>query len=88
MGLPSEVSRRDLRTRSKDIMDAVERGESFTITRDGRPMGQLVPLRRRFVAREQFVVSSQQAAAPSLTQFRADQDLWYDVSGADDPYGR
>jgi predicted nucleic acid-binding protein/antitoxin (DNA-binding transcriptional repressor) of toxin-antitoxin stability system len=33
--------------RSKEIMDAVERGQFFTVTRDGRPIGELVPPRGR-----------------------------------------
>jgi hypothetical protein len=28
----AEISQRDLRTRSREIMDAVEHGQSFTVT--------------------------------------------------------
>ena len=55
-------------------MDAVERGESFIVTRDGRSMGQLIPLRRRFISREQFANGSQHAQTPNLEQFRSDSE--------------
>jgi prevent-host-death family protein len=42
-----EITQRDLRNRSKEIVDAVEGGQSFTVTRDGHEIGQLIPLRRR-----------------------------------------
>lgn len=83
-----DISQRDLRSRSKEVMDAVESGKSFTITRGGRPMGLLVPLRKRFVTREQFAASSQSAATPDLAQFRADQDEWMDTTCTGDPYAR
>jgi antitoxin (DNA-binding transcriptional repressor) of toxin-antitoxin stability system len=56
-------------------MDAVERGESFTVTRDGHRIGELIPLRhrRRFVTREEFAVSSRNAPDADLDAFRADQ---------------
>ena len=87
VGLPAEISQRDLRLRSKDIMDAVERGESFTVTRDGRPMGQLIPLRRRFVSREQFTASSVTAVTVDPDRLRADIDTAIDTD-LDDPYAR
>ncbi|MDR0415731.1 MAG: prevent-host-death protein [Propionibacteriaceae bacterium] len=68
-------------------MDAVERGQSFTVTRDGRPMGQLVPLQRRFVRREQFSTTSATAATVDLAGFRADQDKALDT-GWDDAFTR
>jgi antitoxin (DNA-binding transcriptional repressor) of toxin-antitoxin stability system len=51
--------------RSKEIMDAVERGQAFTVTRDGHRIGELVPLRqrRRFVSRAEFAAMSRAAAA-------------------------
>ena len=44
-------------------MDAVERGQAFTVTRDGRSIGELVPLRqrRRFVSRAEFAAMSRNA---------------------------
>ena len=89
MAAQREISQRDLRTRSKEIMDAVESGTSFTVTRDGRGIGELVPLRRRrrFVARSDFAESSRHAPVIELARFRADVDdaLPGDVA---DPYAR
>jgi len=56
MSAVEAISQRDLRLRSKQIMDAVEDGHSFTVTRGGHSIGELIPLRRPriFVPREQF----------------------------------
>jgi prevent-host-death family protein len=81
-----EITQRDLRNRSREIMDAVERGESFTVTRDGHRIGELIPLRqrRRFVTRQEFAAMSRNAPASDLEAFRADQDATadQDVNGA------
>ena len=71
-----EITQRDLRNRSKEIMDAVEGGQAFTVTRDGHQIGELIPLRqrRRFVPRQEFAAMSRSAAATSIEAFRADQD--------------
>ncbi|MCO5994753.1 type II toxin-antitoxin system Phd/YefM family antitoxin [Actinoallomurus rhizosphaericola] len=84
-----EITQRDLRNRSKEIMDAVEHGQAFTVTRDGHQIGELIPLRRRrrFVPREEFAAMSRGASAIDLDAFRADQDAALDHEAAD-PYGR
>lgn len=84
-----EITQRDLRTRSKEIMDAVENGQAFTVTRDGHRIGELIPLRRRrrFVPRQEFAAMSEPAATPEAGAFRADQEA---AAGHDltDPYAR
>jgi antitoxin (DNA-binding transcriptional repressor) of toxin-antitoxin stability system len=84
-----EITQRDLRTRSKEIMDAVQGGQAFTVTRDGHHIGELIPLRRRrrFVPRGEFAVMSRTAPDLSLDAFRADQDITAE-QGLDDRYGR
>ncbi|HWG63819.1 MAG TPA: prevent-host-death protein [Streptosporangiaceae bacterium] len=76
MAANPEITERDLRTRSREIMDAVEHGQSFTLTRDGHRIGELIPLRqrRRFVLRQEFTAMSRNAPAADLEAFRADQD--------------
>jgi prevent-host-death family protein len=71
-----EITQRDLRLRSREIMDAVESGQAFTVTRDGRRIGELVPLRhrRRFVSRSEFAAMSLGASVVDPAAFRADQD--------------
>ena len=70
-------------------MDAVESGQSFTVTRDGREIGELVPLRpsRRFVSADEFVLAGRQLPTVDTEAFMAD------VRGAlddelSDPYVR
>jgi len=84
MSSQPEITQRDLRMRSKEIMDAVERGQAFTVTRDGHRIGELVPLRqrRRFVSRAEFAAMSRAAAAIDADAFRADQAAAVDQSGS------
>lgn len=87
MSVQPDISQRDLRMRSKEIMDAVERGQSFTVTRAGHEIGELVPLRRRrrFVSNAEFAETSCTAPEIDLAAFRADQDAVYH-QGTVDPY--
>ncbi|WP_305779857.1 type II toxin-antitoxin system Phd/YefM family antitoxin [Nocardia nova] len=89
MSAQPEITQRDLRNRSKEIMDAVQDGQSFTVTRDGHQIGQLVPLRRRrrFVSRVEFAAMSHTAPALDVDSFRADQDRTAEQR-PDDPYER
>lgn len=88
MSLP-EITQRDLRSRSREIMDAVEHGQSFTVTRDGHEIGELVPIRqrRKFVSRQEFAAMSRNAPGIDLDAFRADQEAIADQE-ASDPYER
>jgi len=81
-----EITQRDLRNRSKEIMDAVENGQAFTVTRDGHRIGELIPL-RRFVPRQEFAATSRGAAAIDVEAFRDDQDAAGD-QGTATPYDR
>lgn len=84
-----EITQRDLRQRSKDIMDAVEGGQSFTVTRDGNQIGELIPIRRRarFVGRAAFVAMSRNAPTIDPSALRADQEVSADDEFTD-PYGQ
>jgi len=56
-------------------MRGVERGESFTITRNGTAIGRLIPLRRRtFVPREEVLAAFAAAPVLDVDQFRRDLD--------------
>ena len=44
MGAQPEISQRDLQMNSGDILDALEAGQAFTIIRDGRQIGELIPV--------------------------------------------
>ena len=89
MTIEQQVSQRDLRLRSREIMDAVERGETFTVTRDGREIGELVPHRRGsvFLARGEFMALGRGLPAIDAERFRTDLDAMSDPY-ADDPFAR
>ena len=70
-----EITQRTLRNESGEIMRGLDRGESFVVTRNGVPVGELTPMRRRrFVSAE--AVRSVLAGAPQLDpkRFREDVD--------------
>lgn len=74
-----KISQRELRNESGEIMRALDRGETFIVTRNGVPVGELAPIRqRRFVGAEQAVAVF--AGAPALDRelFRADVDAVVD----------
>jgi prevent-host-death family protein len=88
MSLHHEITQRDLRSRSGEIMDAVEHGSTFVVTRSGAPIGELVPLRRRqAVTRAQFARGSERAPVVDLESFRAEAGASLD-GGVSDPYER
>lgn len=80
-----EITQRELRNDSGAIMRGVERGESYTITRNGTPIGRLIPLRRRtFVPREEVLAAF--ATAPTLDPERFRRDI--DGIAGQDPFDR
>lgn len=80
-----EITQRELRNDSGRIMRAVERGSSFTITRNGTPIGRLIPLRRRtFVPRDEVLAAFATAPPVDPDKFREDLDTLVDQ----DPFDR
>lgn len=77
--MPREITQRELRNESGEVMRALDRGESFIVTRNGVPVGELVPLRQRqFVTAEAAVAAFAGAPTVELQRFRADVDLVLD----------
>jgi antitoxin (DNA-binding transcriptional repressor) of toxin-antitoxin stability system len=75
----TQLTQRQLRNDSGRIMRALDRGKTFVVTRNGRPVGELVPLRQRaFVPAE--LVHEAFAGAPSVARkrFRRDVDAFLD----------
>lgn len=54
-------------------MRALDRGEDFIITRNGVPVGELRPVRRRFVTRD--LLMEVMRAAPPIDAARLRDDL-------------
>ena len=74
-----EISQRELRNESGEIMRGLDRGEAFVVTRNGVPVGELTPLRRRqFVSAEAAVAAFAGAPAVELERLRADLDALLD----------
>jgi prevent-host-death family protein len=78
-----EISQRELRNDSGDIMRQLDSGESFVITRNGVPVGELTPLRRRrFVAAAAVSAAFADASRIDADRFRRDVDRLADQSAA------
>jgi prevent-host-death family protein len=74
-----EITQRELRNESGEIMRALDRGESFVVTRNGVPVGELTPFQqRRFVAAEAAVAAFAGAPTIDRERFRADVDAILD----------
>lgn len=70
-----EITQRELRNDSGEIMRRVDGGESFIVTRRGVPVGELTPLRRHRFVRAETAIALFQAAPPvDLDRFRSDLD--------------
>ena len=81
MGRMTELTQRRLRNDSGEIMRALDRGESFLVTRNGVPVGELRPLRqRRFVPVDEVVAMFSGGSPIDYEQFRADVDAILDQS--------
>jgi prevent-host-death family protein len=69
------ITQRELRNESGRIMRALDKGEAFTVTRNGVPVGELVPVRPRvFVAAEAVAAAYRRAPRIARTRFRRDID--------------
>ena len=74
-----EITQRELRNESGEIMRALDRGETFVVTRNGVAVGELIPLRQRqFVAAEAAVAVFAGAPVVESKRFRADVDALLD----------
>ena len=69
------ITQRELRNESGDIMRGLDRGESYLVTRNGVPVGELRPiLRSRFVSAGLVIGAFASAATIDPARFRDDVD--------------
>lgn len=69
------ITQRELRNDSGEIMRRLDHGETFIVTRNGTPVGELTPMRRhRFVSTDAVVAVFRNAPAVDGEKFRADLD--------------
>jgi prevent-host-death family protein len=78
--MDSSISQRELRNDSGTIMRRVEQGESFTVTRNGIPVADLVPHQpvgatrgRRFVPVADIAAGVERLADWDVDRFAAEQ---------------
>jgi len=77
--MSGELTQRELRNHSGEIMRALDRGEEFVVTRNGVAVGELRPLRRRrFVPRETMLALLAGAPRVDPERFRSDVDAVVD----------
>ncbi|MGA9285290.1 MAG: hypothetical protein WBV85_07590 [Solirubrobacteraceae bacterium] len=75
------ITQRQLRNDSGEIMRELDRGESFIVTRNGAPVGELRPTKRRqFVPKTVVLGALASAAHIDGERFRADVDRLIDQS--------
>jgi prevent-host-death family protein len=73
------ITQRELRNDSGRIMRAVDKGKAFVVTRNGVPVGELIPLRQRvFVPVETALAAFIGAPRVARRRFRRDVDALID----------
>lgn len=78
--MTTTITQRELRNSSGDIMRRLDAGETFIVTRAGKPVGELSPLHReRFVAADTVAGLFRRAPAIDAARFRADLDAVADA---------
>lgn len=85
------ISQGEFRTNSAAVMDAVEAGETYHITRNGVEIAELRPLaRRRRLTAEELVDQHRKLPRMDYAQMRAEADEYFggeDRVGDEDPLG-
>ena len=74
-----QVSVRELRNHGGDVLNRVEAGERLTVTRNGKPVAELVPLPRRPLSREELVRRAASLPHIDPADLRASIDAFVDT---------
>ncbi len=78
-----EITQRQLRNESGEVMRGLDSGESFVVTRNGVAVGELSPVRRRrYVSRDAALAAFSRSPAIDAARFRADLDRLADQDPA------
>ena len=73
------IPQRELRNDNATVIAAVAAGESFVVTRNGIPVGELTPIRRRhFVSADVAVAAFAKAPPIDAERLRHDLDQFLD----------
>lgn len=82
MGAVNTITQREFRNNSSAVMDAVEAGETFVITRNGTEVAELRPMsRRRRLSAEELVARHRRLPRVDFVELRQDAD---DFFGSED----
>lgn len=77
--MPTEITQRELRNQSGEIMRRLDAGETFLVTRNGVPVAELHPVaKRRWIPAEIATAVFSGAPAVDLQRLRADLDEFID----------
>jgi antitoxin (DNA-binding transcriptional repressor) of toxin-antitoxin stability system len=72
------ITQRELRNSSGKIMRALDRGDTFIVTRNGVPVGELRPLPRQFVGATSVAAAFAGAPPVDRDRFQSDLDAFVD----------
>jgi prevent-host-death family protein len=72
------VTIRELRNHGGDVVDRVERGETVTITRSGKPVAELRPVRKQRLTAEELLARCRRLPAVDPSALHADIDAVLD----------
>jgi prevent-host-death family protein len=74
-----KLTQRELRNNSGEIMRALDAGEDFIVTRNGKPVGELRPYKpREFMPRDIFLAAFEDAPHIDYEKFIEDIDAYAD----------
>ncbi|MEU0129815.1 MULTISPECIES: PhdYeFM domain-containing protein [unclassified Streptomyces] len=90
------ITQRELAARSKAVLDDVEAGETYHVTRNGAEIAELRPLssRRRFVPVEELQRKWRHAPRSDAARMRTEADEFFgsedriDIDGDGNPWDR
>ncbi|MCL1897481.1 MAG: type II toxin-antitoxin system prevent-host-death family antitoxin [Micrococcales bacterium] len=71
---------RELRNQGGQVLELVERGQCFTVTRDGKPVAELRPINRRSLPTAELVMRAKKLPRVDPDGLRNDIDTWIDQS--------
>lgn len=83
------ISQREFRNNTAAVMDAVEAGETYHVTRNGVEIAELRPLPRRRLTAEELVERHRRLPRVDHSRMQRDADDFFgaeDRSGGDDPW--
>lgn len=80
MGELAEVNVRELRNHGGRVLDRVARGESLTVVKDGSPVAELRPVRRRSMSAAELISRAKRLPKVDPDRLRQDIDAVLDQS--------